>query len=367
MFDRKEKPADTPRLLDRVLEGSFRRVAILGLHARAGTRTVLASLVREAHRREIPFAATSAPRLPLEQEIEIDPSGQPVTKIALPEGALVATAADVTSGGDTGLALVEKTHWQSPLGAVSVYRVTKGGEVDLHGPSDAAGMAAVIRRLAEDGERLVFVDGGWERRAFAAPNVTDGVILVAGSSFSPSPERSAAAIRYVVETLSVPPCKEPARVAWEETASHGAAALLDAQGKMAGVLPPGLEDPILALKTPLGDPVSAIVLPHGLNDEFMIPLVRSSLRCALVVKDPTRIRVAPIYFKAWLKGKGRVEAVRTIRIVAVATNPLNHVGPDADPAEFRQLVASALPDLPVHDVVLEAGGERRRPVWKFWE
>src|SRR5690348_17796112 len=38
-----------------------------------------------------------------------------------------------------------------------------------------------------------------------------------------------------------------------------------------GVLPPGIEDASLALKTPEGAPASAVVLPHGLNDEFMIP------------------------------------------------------------------------------------------------
>jgi hypothetical protein len=109
------------------------------------------------------------------------------------------------------------------------------------------------------------------------------------------------------------------------------------------------------------------VLPHGLNDEFMIPLVRSALRCTLVVRDATRINVAPVYYKAWLKGRGRIQVVRPLKLLAAATNPWNPSGPDADPVEFRQSVASALPDLPVHDVVLEAGGERGKPVWKFWD
>jgi hypothetical protein len=171
----------------------------------------------------------------------------------------------------------------------------------------------------------------------------------------------------LVETLSVPPCDEAARDAWDETASKGATALLDARGRSVGVMPPGLVDPVPALKTPDGAPVSTVVLPHGLHDELMIPLVRSPLRCTLVVRDATRINVAPVYYKAWLKGRGRIQSVRPLRLLAAATNPWNPSGPDADAAEFRRTVATALPDMPVHDVVIESGAERMKSVWKFWD
>jgi hypothetical protein len=228
-------------------------------------------------------------------------------------------------------------------------------------------MRAVLSRLGELSGGAVFVDGGWERRSFAAPGTSDGVVLVLAAGYSATPERSAAAARYLVETLSVPACDEAARDAWEETASKGATALLDARGRHVGVMPPGLSDPVPALKTPDGGPISAVVLPHGLNDEFMIPLVRSPLRCTLIVRDATRLNVAPVYYKAWLKGRGRIQVVRPLRLIAAATNPWNPSGPDADPEEFRSTVASALPDLAVHDVELESADERGKPMWKFWE
>jgi hypothetical protein len=367
MFERKPKPPEGPDLLDRVVAAGCQRVAVLGLHARAGTRTVLSFLVRRIHARSWPIAVTSAPRLPLEIEFERSPNAQPVTRLALPEGACIATAADTVRSAEGGLTLIEPTSWQTPLGPIGLYRVFRGGEVDLHGPSESDGMTEVLARLGEVSGGLVLVDGGWERRAFAAPGTVDGTILVVGSSYSASPERSAAAARYVVETLTIPPCEEPARVAWEETGSTGAAALLDARGRAIGVLPPGLDDPTQALDVPGKGPVSTVVLPHGLNDEFMIPLVRSTFRCSLVVRDATRLNVAPIYFKAWLKANGRFLVVRPMKIVGIATNPANHAGPDADPERFREMVAGALPELPAHDVVLESGEEHRKPAWKFWE
>lgn len=366
MFDRKSKAPAGPTLLDRVVKSGSQRVAILGLHPQAGTRTVLASLVRAIHARSAPLSLTSAPRLPLEQEEGADP--HPVTKMVVPPGAWIATSAAPAAGdGVAKLDRIETTGWPTTLGPVSIYRATEGGEADLHGPGEPESMKAVLARLGKLSGGIVLVDGGWERRSFAAPGVSDGVIIVLASGYSATPDRSAAAARYLVETLSVPPCDEAARDAWDETASKGATSLLDARGRPVGVMPPGLVDPVPALKTPDGGPVSTVVLPHGLNDEFMIPLVRSALRCTLVVRDATRINVAPVYYKAWLKGRGRIQVVKPLRLIGAATNPWNPSGPDADALEFRRSVATAIPDLPVHDVVLEAGGDRGKSMWKFWD
>ena len=103
-----------------------------------------------------------------------------------------------------------------------------------------------------------------------------------------------------------------------------------------------------------------VAVPEGLHDGLLAPLVRSALRCSLVVRDPTRFRAAPVYLKAWLKGRGRLQVVRSARLLAVTTNPINPTGPDADPAAFRELVSEAAGTLPVHDVVLEANGSKRK-------
>jgi hypothetical protein len=364
MFGKKKHERASPTLWDRVERSRCRRVAVLGLHPRAGTRTVLASLLRRAHAKGAPLAVTSAPRVAWDEDPDIDPA----TRVPVPEGAWIATTLAAASAGDADLELVAQTPWPTSGGPVGVYRVVQGGEVDLQGPNEPEGMQLVLSQLAERSGGTVLVDGGWERRAFAAPGTTDGVVLVLGAGFSQAPERAAAGARYVVETMGVPPCDEPARVAWAETASNGAAVMLDEAGRYLGILPPALEDPLPAL-APRGGPAAAtLVLPSGLTDEFMALLVRQAdYRATLVVRDPTRIGVAPIYFKAWLKDGGRIQVVRPMKLIAVATNPTNPSGPDLDPDEFRRLVASTLPDLPVHDVVLESDDGRRKPIWKFWE
>ena len=88
--------------------------------------------MRELHQRQWPLAVTSAPRIPLETEV----TEEPVTRLALPEGAVIATASAGSQEGEAALELVEMTDLRSRMGRVGIYRVTQGGEVDLHGPDE---------------------------------------------------------------------------------------------------------------------------------------------------------------------------------------------------------------------------------------
>ena len=115
----------------------------------------------------------------------------------------------------------------------------------------------------------------------------------------------------------------------------------------------------------LGEQAATVVLPEALSDALLSRLVRSDARSVLVVRDPTAVHVAPVYYKAWTKIGGAVRVVEPMRVLAVATNPVNRSGPDADAEDFRTAVAQALPEIPVHDVVLEAARAKRRPFWRF--
>lgn len=364
MFSKAPDSPDRPSLLDRVARSAAHHVAILALHPHAGARRVLAHLVDRARAKGWPVGALSAPRVPLEPDA--DPDRLATTVVPLPEGVHVATSEEAAAAAGDRLEFVERSPWPTSRGAVILARTREAGEVDLHGPVEPDAIGDLAKNLGRLSGGLVFLEGGWERRAFAAPGTSDAVILVLSPGFSATPERSAAAARYVVETFSSPPCDEPARVAWEETASRGAVALVAKDGTSLGVLPPGLPDPVPALRAGGMDALGTVVLPTGLNDEFMIPLVRSPLRFGLVVRDATRLNVSPVYFKAWLKGGGRIQVVRGTRLLAVATNPYNAVGPDADATSFRDLVQASLPQVPVHDVVLEAEDDSKRPFWKLW-
>jgi hypothetical protein len=276
------------------------------------------------------------------------------THVTLPEGLVVATTSRLAEGVDA-LRLLEPTTCRTVLGEVGLYRVERAGAVPVYGPDDDAELAMVLRRLEETSGGLALVDGAWERRGFAAPDVTDGTVLAVGAAYAGGPERAAAAVRYVAELLDLPVCEAPAAQAWREAVASGQAFALDREGRTLG-------GPILLRGTSPGlveefaDRVGSFVLPAGLHDEFLAPLIRAGFGFDIVVRDPTLVRAAPVYLAAWAKGGGAVRVVQPMRLLSVATNPRTSAGPDADPEQFRQLVKQALPDIPVHDVRLESAG-----------
>ena len=348
-----------PTLLERVVAQGCRRLAVISLHPEAGARTVLESITTEFHRRGTPVGVTRAPRLPLDaQDAE-----RAVPPISLPAGTIVATTRDLAEHHDA-LEALGPMICQTALGDLGLFRVTRPGPIPVYGPDDPAAMRRILASLDEESGGLALVDGGWERRGFAAPDVAQGVILVVGSGYSGHPDRSAAAMRYVVEILGLARADGPALRAFHDGAGRGATTILDPQGRTLSAVVQA-EDSLVSHLESLGAQAATVVLPDALSDALLGRLVRSSARATIVVRDPTAVHVAPVYYKAWIKDGGAVRVVEPMHVIAVATNPVNRSGPDADAEDFRTAVARALPEIPVHDVVLEAARAKRRPFWRF--
>ncbi len=359
MTTKTSEQVDCPGLLQRAFSAGCTRLGVISLHAGAGARTVVESAVAELHGSGIPTGVTRAPRVALEAGSDRDQ----ITRIQLPEGTWVATT-ERLADTENRLELVEPIGCTTALGDLNIYRVINAGEVSVYGPDDPGSMDAVFRRLEEQSGGLVIADGAWERRSFAAPDLTQALIVVVGSGYSGNPSRSAAAVAYLVETLTLQRCPETAMRAWRGIESGRAAVAIDTGGNWLETFPADT-DPTETIER-LGSRVDRIDLPDGLEDAFLAPLSRSAFRCTLVIYDSTRLLVAPLYLKAWLKKEGRIEVVEPINLLAVATNPTNRTGPDAGADEFHRLVTEALPEIPVHDVRLEAQRKERKPIWKIW-
>jgi hypothetical protein len=347
--------ASGPDLLERALDSGAKRLAVISLHAGAGARTVVETVAASALTRGHGVGVTCVPRIGREAD-----EADRFTGITLPEGAIAATAAAVLEAGGP-LDPLERIDCGAPPGEMGICRVVRSSEVPLYGPDDTKALDAVLRKLESWSRGIVLVAGAFERHSFAAPDVTQAVVLSVGAGYSGTPERSAAAVRYVVDIFSLERCDFPVDRAFRDaTAAHGAVAV-DRNGEVLCEVA-GRIAPLEAL----GKDLAAILLPDFLADTLLTTLVRSDVRCTLVVKDPTRVRVSPVYHTAWIKGGGRVAVMEPTRVLAIATNPANPDGPDAEPGSFRQLVAEVVPEIAVHDVRVETPAIEERPRWKFW-
>jgi hypothetical protein len=355
MFGIKRRIADEPNLLERAFAAGCTRLAVISLHPGAGARTVLERAAIEFHQRGISVGITRAPRLPLEALT----SGA-VTPIRVPEGTIVATTPDRTQ--EDVLEPLGPAFGRTSLGELGLFRVRRSASLRLYGPDDAASMHETLERLDVESGGLTLVDGAWERRAFAAPGGAQAVVLVAAAGYSGCPERSAAALSYVVEVLELEQADDFALGAWHQATASEKATVLDLGSGDATVFDT-VGNELASRLSPMDGETLTLLLPDGLHDDLLGPLSRSAFRCTLVVRDPTCVRVAPIYYRSWRRRGGAIRVIEPMRVMAVATNPVNRSGPDAHPERFRRLVSDTLPDHPIHDVVLEAQRSANGRLW----
>jgi hypothetical protein len=357
MFGNNSHVADEPNLLERAFAAGCTRLAVISLHPGAGARTVLERAAMEFHRRGISVGLTRAPRLPLETL-----SAGALTPIRVPQGTIVATTIDRAQ--NELLEPLGQAFGRTSLGELGLFRVRQDASLRLYGPDDAASMHETLARLDEMSGGLALVDGAWERRAFAAPGGAQAVVLVAGAGYSGCPERSAAALRYVVEILELQRAEDHALESWHRAAECGNAAVLDPVSQNLTIFEAEGEELVSRIVS-TSDESSIVLLPQGLYDDVLGPLSRSQLRCTLIVRDPTCVRIAPIYYRSWSRGGGTIRVIEPMNVMAVATNPVNLSGPDAHPERFRRLVSDTLSDVPIHDVVLESDRSANGGLWQL--
>lgn len=354
-----ERQIELPTLLERSLAEGFARLAVVGLHPGAGTRTVVQVLAEQLQDRGIGVGVTGVSRGWLDD----DESGH-VPGIRLPERTYVATAASVVPETPLLEPLELVAGDDTALGDICLCRLKQEGEVPVFGPDEPALLRNLLDRLAVLGGGPALVRGSWDRSGFAAPTVSDAVVLAVGAGYSSTPEGSAAAVRYASEVFGLPRCEEvPADRGWRECSEAGAPLVLDRNGQVLGTIPAATRNPLPVLESH-GEHLAAVALPDHLTDTFLMPLARSGLRCVLVVRDATRVRVSPVYYRAWVKHGGSLRVIETTRVLAVATSPFRPEGPDVD--GFRDLVAAEVPGLPVRDVREDAMAGNRKSRWKFW-
>lgn len=118
-------------------------------------------------------------------------------------GTLLATATD-SLRGVPAVEVLEVWPEGGPLGPTAIVRVRTKAPYEIAGPHTAAGIRAVVGRLAELGAATVVVDGAVDRMAALAGG-SDAVILACGAVRGGTIARIADEVRAVVARFSIPP------------------------------------------------------------------------------------------------------------------------------------------------------------------
>lgn len=347
-------------LNDRIALLGGSKVAFVGLTRGAGKTTAIRHVISGLHERDVPFGVAAAGR----RDSDLEAAGGPAClTLALPAGSVVATTAPVLAQSSAILETVERVDCSSSTGQVMVSRVREPGEVEVVGP----GTGPDLRRTVEAIQRFIrgpiLVEGSLARKGFSAPGVADHIILAVGAGLSPVLDRLIPAVRYYLDLFGLPLVPAAAAALYEKAQEESRCILTGQDWTPLDSFHWQVRDNAPSFLGRRDMKAANAIIPQSVTDELVIPLLRDEMGICLVVRDPMRNALSPVYHAAWEKRGGGVKVVHRPQVLALVANPVNPTGPDADPKELLETLQEGLGGVPVFDVVQEMQAAQPKKRW----
>jgi hypothetical protein len=328
--------ATAARLSD--LVAGARALALVGLAKNTGKTQTLAAILDEHARSATTVGVTSIGRDGEEHDVIDARIDKP--RVRLEQGSLVATTGALLRASGLAHERLALTGVRTPLGEVQLARLDEGGIVEVAGPSAAADVHSVSDQMLELGAEQVLIDGAIDRRAASSPTVAEGLVMATGAILGTDIQAVVEATTDAVDLVRLPRAGGELRAAVE----------LDRRLVLNG-------DPaqIAALLREHPEADTFIVL-GALGERFLDGLLaarteRAGRELRVVAGDPTRVflsRRGP----RWYARQGVSIVVReTIALLAITVNPVAPQSHRFDSQMLRELISSAVSDVPVVDVL----------------
>jgi hypothetical protein len=340
-----EEPARLAQLLS-----DTHRLALVGLAKNTGKTQTLTAILSEHAAAHTPVGVTSIGRDGEARDVIDGRIEKP--RVHLTTGSLVATTGELLRASGVAHERLAHTGVRTPLGEVVLARLGEPGTVEVAGPSAAADIRAVSDAMAELGAEQVLIDGAIDRRAASSPAVSDGLLMATGAVLGEAIEQVVSATVDAVDLVRLP--RAPAG-----TASGAARAPGDGDEEELALerrlVLNGEPDEIAALLQEHPH-ASTLLVDGALSERFLEGLLsarreRAGRELRIVAADPTRVFLSR-HPPSWYRRQGlAIEVRQTIELKAITINPLAPQSHRFDSSELRELIESAVPDVPVVDVL----------------
>ena len=344
--------------LSELLAGT-RALALVGLAKNTGKTETLAAILREHAASDTRVGVTSIGRDGEEHDVIDARIDKP--RVELQRGSLVATTGALLRASGVAHERLMQTGVRTPLGEVVLARLSEAGAVEVAGPSAAADLHAVSDAMLEFGAEQVLIDGAIDRRAASSPAVAEGLVMATGAILSEDIEAVVTATSDAVDLVRLP------LAGGEHGARSGGrserSAAQDA-GESATADWVTLERRLVLNAEPAEIAAALREHPHAstfavegaLGERFLEGLLaarteRSGRELRIVAGDPTKVflsRRGP----RWYARQGiSIEVLQTIELKAITVNPVAPQSHRFDSQMLRELIGSAVADVPILDVL----------------
>ena len=327
-----------------------RIVSIVGTSKNAGKTVTLNEIISQAHERGIRLGLVSTGRDGERKDVLTETEKPP---IYVRRGTILTTVESAIKGEHAGIEIFRVTDYNTPMGRVVLGRATEDGYTEISGPHSSLTIKEMCLEMQGLGAELVLIDGSLDRRASAAPYVSDGTVLSTGAALARSISGVVEKTLHIINTYSVPKIEE-------EYIRDVAYSVID-MGKTALI---AQDNSIIYLDTLTSLQSGDIISGHLKEDTAYIVLSGSATVSTLkdillnrksdlkiIVKDSTRIFIPASDFHILQRMGMKLRVVENINIIAVTVNPYSPEGYYFEPLELLDTMRNAVPHIPVFDVI----------------
>lgn len=333
----------------------YKTVSVVGTFKNAGKTVTMNELITQAKARGIVLGLVSTGRDGERRDV-LTNTEKPA--VHAPKGTIITTVEEAIGGmGEVEKAdieILEVTGFNTPMGKVVLGKLVEDGYVEIAGPRSSSTIKEVCNLMQQAGAELVIIDGSLDRRASAAPYVSDCTIIAAGASLSRSMDTVIQKTKHIVTLYSIPRadrevfgCAAGAIVKGETIVINedGCCKSIDTQTSL-------LCGSIIAES--LKNSSRYVVLSGSATFETLRDIVlNKGDGIQIIVKDATRIFLSENELFMLSKTGMDLRVLESINIAAITVNPYSPEGYYFDPEEFLRKMREAIPSIPVFDVMQE--------------
>ena len=338
-----------PASLSELLAGT-RALALVGLAKNTGKTETLAAILREHAASGTQVGVTSIGRDGEEHDVIDARIDKP--RVQLQRGSLVATTGALLRSSGIEHERLVQTGVRTPLGEVVLARLSEAGAIEVAGPNAAADLRAVSDAMLELGAEQVLIDGAIDRRAASSPAVADGLVMATGAILSEDIEAVVTATSDAVDLVRLPLVDRRKRDGPARSGEAGGGDWVTLERRLALTAEPA-EIAAVLHEHPHA---RTFVVDGALSERFLEGLLaartdRAGRELRIVAGDPTKVflsRRGP----RWYARQGiSIEVLRTIELKAITVNPVAPQSHRFDSQTLRELIGSAVADVPILDVL----------------
>ena len=245
--------------------------------------------------------------------------------------------------------LIDVSDESTSLGRVVTAKALTGGKILLSGPSSATSLRRWMRemkqRFAID---LVVIDGALSRMSSASPAVSQSMILATGAAYSANVNNLVSKTAHVVDLINLDLTSEENMLALMPL--EKGLWFIDHDGALHSL------DTMTSLSQDIHfegmEGCKTLYVAGALVDGFLekVRKNKSLKQVELVVRDFTKIFVAPQQFRLFLKAGGRIRVLQKSKLIAVTVNPTSPSGYVLDSDTLCGRLSEAI-GLPVYDLL----------------